>query len=186
MRRALFAVLLGTGLGLLNHAGVIAGMLDPPPGYQPAYFLRNLDVPQYLTWMELAKTHWLLPNDHAPWQTEPALFQPILTLAARTGLPTIAAYYGLQLLMYWLAAYALILAAETFMKTRRSMLYAALAVIAAQPLRLLIWAAAKAFGLPAVVKLAFAYGWWTTATTPPTAWCVAAFRTPRCSHSERP
>jgi hypothetical protein len=43
-------------------------MVDPPPGYQPAYYIRNMDVPQFLTWMELSKTNWLLPNEHAPWQ----------------------------------------------------------------------------------------------------------------------
>ncbi len=158
VRRSLFAILLGTLLCLLNHVGVIAGIVAPPPGYQPAYYLRNLDVPQYLTWMELARTHWLLPNLHAPWQTEPALFQPMITIAARSGLPTAVAYYGLQLLMYWVAAYALILAAETFMKTRRAMMYAALVVLAALPLRLLGWTAAKALGLPAVAQLVLSYG----------------------------
>jgi hypothetical protein len=157
-RLPIFAILLGTLLCLLNHIGVIAGILQPPPGYQPAYYLRNLDVPQYLTWIELARTHWLLPNGHAPWQTEPALFQPMFTIAARTGLATIVSYYGFQLLLYWLAAYALILAAQTFMKTPRAMLYSALVVLGALPLRLLGWTIAKALGWPAVVQLALSYG----------------------------
>ncbi len=156
--RLILAVLLGTLLGLLNHIGVIAGILDPPPGYQPAYYLRNLDVPQYLAWMELARTHWLLPNGHAPWQTEPALFQPMFTLAGHIGLPTIVSYYGLQLLMYWVAAYALILAAQTFMKTRRAMLYSAVVVLGALPLRMLAWTAARALGWPALVQLVLGYG----------------------------
>ncbi|MGA2881703.1 MAG: hypothetical protein ABSG13_22355 [Bryobacteraceae bacterium] len=158
MRLTLAAILLGTLLCLGNHIGVIAGIAAPPPGYQPAYYIRNLDVPQYLTWMELAKTHWLLPNEHAPWQTEPGLFQPMFAIAGRSGLPTIVSYYGLQLLLYWVAAYALILAAQTFMKTRRAMMYAALAVLGATPLLLLGWTAAKAFGLPAAVQLAMGYG----------------------------
>jgi len=62
------------------------------------------------------------------------------------------------LLLYWMAAYALILAAQTFMKTRRAMLYSALMVLCALPLRLLAWTAAKALGLPAVVQLALSYG----------------------------
>ena len=158
MRLKLLALLLGTLLCLLNYIGVIAGMVDPPQGYEPAYYIRNLDVPQYLTWMELSRTQWLLPNEHAPWRTDPALFQPLLSIAARTGLPTIVSYYGLQLLLYWLAAYALILAAQTFMKTRRAMLHAALAMLGAVPLRLVGWAAAKALGLPAVVHMVLAYG----------------------------
>jgi hypothetical protein len=152
------AVLLGTLLCLVNHIGVIAGMVDPPPGYQPAHYIRNLDVAQYLTWMELARTQWLLPNEHAPWQTEPALFQPMFVIAARTGLPTIVSYYGLQLLLYWVAAYALILAAQTFMKTRRAMMYSALAVLGAVPLLLLGWVAAKTLGLAAAVQQALGYG----------------------------
>ena len=45
--------------------------------------------------------------------------------AARTGAPTVVAYYGLQLLLYLVAAYALIYAAETFMKTGRAIAYSA-------------------------------------------------------------
>lgn len=156
--RSIFAIALGTLLCLLNHIGVIAGIVAPPPSYQPAYYTRNLDVPQYLTWLELARTHWLLPNDHAPWLTEPALFEPLFTIAARTGLPDLAAYYGLQIVLYWLAAYALIFAAETFLKTRRAMGYAALAILCAVPLRLLGWAAAKALGLPAIAQIVLSYG----------------------------
>ncbi len=158
MRRILLAILLGTVLCLANHIGVIAGIVAPPPGYQPAYYIRNLDVPQYLTWMELSKTHWLLPDEHAPWQTESGLFQPMFAIAARTGLPTMASYYGLQLLLYWLAAYALILAAETFLQTRRAMLYAAVAVLGAMPLLLVGWTAAKALRLASAVPLALGYG----------------------------
>jgi hypothetical protein len=156
--RLSYAVLLGTLLCLANHIGVIAGALFPPPGYQPAYYIRNLDVPQYLTWMELGKTQWLLPNEHAPWRTDPALFQPMFTLAARSGLPTIVSYYGLQLLMYWLAAFALILAAQTFMKTRRGILYSALAIVGALPLLLLGWTFAKALRLPATVQQVLGIG----------------------------
>jgi hypothetical protein len=34
--RLTLALLLGTLLGLLNHIGVIAGIMHPPPGYHPA------------------------------------------------------------------------------------------------------------------------------------------------------
>ncbi len=156
-RQYLLAILLGTVLCLVNHVGVIAGIAAPPPGYQPAYYIRNLDVPQYLTWIELAKNHWLLENEHAPWQTEPALFEPMFVIAARTGLPTPVSYYGLQLLLYWVAAWALILAARTFMKTRRAMLYAALAALCALPLQLIGWALTKVLGLTAV-SAALSYG----------------------------
>jgi hypothetical protein len=157
-RRSLTALLLGSLLFLANHIGVIAGIVAPPAGYQPAYYLRNLDVPQYVTWLELAKTHWLLPNMHAPWQTEPGLFQPMFSIAARTGAPTLVAYYGLQLLLYLVAAYALIYAAETFMKTGRAMAYSALAIAGALPLFLLGWTAGKALGLPVAIQQFLGYG----------------------------
>jgi hypothetical protein len=35
-KRLLCALALGTFLFLVNHAGVIAGVLDPPAGYVPA------------------------------------------------------------------------------------------------------------------------------------------------------
>lgn len=154
----LSALALGLVIGLVNHAGVIAGMVDPPPGCRPLYYVGNLDVPQYLTWIELGKTYWLLPNYHAPWRTEPALFQPMFTLLGRSGLPTMVAYYGLQIALYVLAAYALILAAETFLRTRRAMLYGALATISALPLLLVAWTFSKAFGLAQSIQALLAYG----------------------------
>src|SRR5215813_6097118 len=106
MRRALLAIALGTLLCVINHAGVISGIVAPPPGYAPAYYTLNFDIPEYITWAELSKTHWLLPNYHAPWITEPALFQPMLQLVGRIGLPTVVSYYLLQLVSCWIAAYA--------------------------------------------------------------------------------
>jgi hypothetical protein len=158
MRLALLAVALGTLVGGLNHVGVIAGILSPPPGYEPAYVIRNLDVPQYLTWAALAKDHWLLPNFHAPWKTEPALFQPMLQIVGKSGLTPIASHYALQFLLYWVTAYALLLAFQTFLKTRRQMIYAAIVMIGALPLKLIGWAVAKWVGAAAPVQLGLAYG----------------------------
>jgi hypothetical protein len=158
MRIALFALALGVGLGLLNHVAVISGMVAPPEGYEPAYVIRNLDVPQYLTWAALAKDHWLLPNYHAPWATEPALFQPLLQVVGKSGLPRLAAYYLLQGLLYWLAAYALIQGDLTFCRTRREMVYAAIAMVGALPLKLVGWAVAKWVGASQVVQLTLVYG----------------------------
>jgi hypothetical protein len=155
---ALLAILLGSVLCAINYAGVIAGIAAPPPGYQPAYFILNLDVPQYVTWTELAKSHWLLPDYHAPWQTEPALFQPMFQIIGRSGLPTIVAYYALQVVLYWIAAFALIYAAQVFCRTRRSMYYAAPVVLCALPLKLYGWAIAKTLGLPIVVQAMLSLG----------------------------
>lgn len=158
MRVALLAVALGTVIGVINHTAVIAGILDPPAGYEPSYFIRNLDVPQYLTWSALAKDHWLLPNFHAPWKTEPALFQPMLQIIGKSGLPPIAAHYGFQFLLYWVTAYALIQAFRTFSQSRREMAYAAIVMIGALPVKLMAWAFAKWFGAAAHAQLGLAYG----------------------------
>jgi len=146
MRLFLHAVLLGTLLCAINHAGVLAGMLDPPAGYVPAHFIRNLDVPQYLTWAELSKQHGLLPDYHAPWLTEPALFQPMFWIVGHTMLPMAVSYYLFQILTYWLAALALLQAARTFCETRRQMFYSAAVVVCSIPLLMLGWVAAMALG----------------------------------------
>ncbi len=158
MRLALLALALCALVGGINHVAVIAGILDPPSGFAPAYYIRNLDIPQYLTWGALAKDHWLLPSYHAPWQTEPALFQPMMQIVGKSGLPPIVAHYGLQFLLYWVAAYALLLAFQTFCGSRRQMLYAAIIMIGALPLKLCAWAAAKWLGAALPVQAGLAYG----------------------------
>ncbi|MBL8242158.1 MAG: hypothetical protein JNM66_32330 [Bryobacterales bacterium] len=158
MRLALVALALGTLVGVINHVAVIAGFLDPPPGFEPALFIRNLDVPQYLTWGALARDHWLLPNYHAPWRTEPALFQPMLQFVGKSGLPPVLAHYGLQFLLYWVTAWVLLLAAKTFCQTRRQVVYASIAMVSALPLKLIGWAVAKWVGAALPVQLGLAYG----------------------------
>ncbi|MFN0100599.1 MAG: hypothetical protein ACKV2U_00770 [Bryobacteraceae bacterium] len=158
MHVALIAMVLGTLVGVVNHIAVIGGILDPPAGFEPAYVIRNLDVPQYLTWAALAKDHWLLPNYHAPWKTEPALFQPMLQIVGKSGLSPIVAYYVFQFLLYWIAAYALIQAAVTFCHSRRQMVYAAIVMIGALPLKLVGWAAAKWIGAALPLQMGLAYG----------------------------
>jgi hypothetical protein len=158
MRLALIALALATLVGAINHVAVFAGIFNPPPGFEPAYFIRNLDVPQYLTWGALAKNHWLLPNYHAPWQTNPALFQPMLQIVGKSGLPPVIAHYSFQFLLYWITAYALLQAFRTFCHSRRHMLYAAIVMLGALPLKLLGWAAAKWAGAALPVQLGLAYG----------------------------
>jgi hypothetical protein len=153
VKRMLAAIAVGTILFLLNHLGVIAGVLHPPPGYEPAWFTRNLDIPQYLTWAALARDHWLLPDYHAPWRTEPALFQPLFQMVGRTGLPLLVSYYLFEIASYWLASLALIEAARVFCENRRQMIYAALMVLFAVPLQLFGWVLAGPLHWPLAIKL---------------------------------
>jgi hypothetical protein len=158
MKRLLAAIALGTILFALNHAGVIAGVLHPPAGYEPLWFTRDLDIAQYLTWLALAKDHWLLPDYHAPWRTEGALFQPLFEMVGRTGLPVRAGYYLFDILCYWAASLALIEAARVFLKTRRQMLYAALMVVCAVPLKLIGYALAGPLHFPVPIKMFLGLG----------------------------
>ncbi|MBK7930526.1 MAG: hypothetical protein IPJ98_24555 [Bryobacterales bacterium] len=158
MHRLWQSFLLALAVGLLNHAAVIAGLLNPPPGYEPAWVLRNPDIPQYLTWAIAARSHWLLPNFHAPWVTEPALFQPMLQTIGKSGLPLLPAYYLQQALLYWAAAWALLAALETFCATSRQRLWAIIAAAGALPLKLIAWAVAQWAGLAFPLQIAFALG----------------------------
>lgn len=158
MRDLFAALVLGAFVGAVNHVAVFSGMLGAPPGFAPAYVIRNLDIPQYLTWAALAKDYWLLPNFHAPWQTEPALFQPMLQIVGKSGLAPLTAYYLLQGLLYWITAFALIQAFRTFCRSRREMMYAAIVMIGALPLKLVGWAVAKWVGAAAPVQMGLAYG----------------------------
>jgi hypothetical protein len=108
--------------------------------------LRNLDLPQYITWITTARTTILLPDYHAPWLTEPALFQPLFIAASWIPLPPLAAYYLLNALLYTSGGVALLYAATAFCPGLE--LYALLASACAVPLGLLIAGFAKIFHSP--------------------------------------
>src|SRR5271157_5077926 len=108
--RLVYGAALGLLLFLIHQAGAISAFLSSPPGYEPAWGVRNLDLPQYLTWITAARNSILLPDYHAPWLTEPALFQPLFIAASRIPLPPMAAYYVLNVLLYMSGGVALLYA----------------------------------------------------------------------------
>jgi hypothetical protein len=138
-RSLLLRLACGAGLGLilfvLHQLGAISGALAPPRGYEPAWAVRNLDIPQYITWLTAGRSHVLLPDYHAPWITEPALFQPLFLLAGRIPLTPLAAYQLASLLLYMAAGAALIYANSVFCP--RLERYALLASACALPFPLL-------------------------------------------------
>jgi hypothetical protein len=136
-----YGAVLGIFLYILHQTAVISGALAPPPGYRAAWAIRNLDLPQYLTWMNAGRTNFLLPNYHAPWVTQPALFEPLFLLAGRIPLPPLAAYHVLSLLLYIVAGVALVYAVRTFCPEHPG--YALLASACAVPLGLLVVAAGR-------------------------------------------
>ncbi len=155
-RKLLLALGLGTSLMVFHHLGVIAAWWDPPSGYTSLGYVNNLDVPQYLTWIQQAQHKILVPNLHAPWITEPALFQPLMVVTSRLPFPVIYSYYGLHFLMYWLASFCLIEAGFTFCRSWRQLAMAAVVVICELPLKMLAWTAGKLLS-PGLAE-AFAYG----------------------------
>jgi hypothetical protein len=134
---------LGIVFFLLHQAAAISGALAPPPGYEPLWAVRSLDLPQYLTWLSAGRASVLLPNYHAPWATEPALFQPLFLVAGYIPLSPLAAYYVLSVILYIAAGIALVYAVRVFCPEHPG--YALLASACALPLGLLGFGAGKAF-----------------------------------------
>lgn len=137
--------MLAAFLFLIHHAGVISGAVAPPAGFEPAWVVRNLDVPQYLTWLNASRSDVLLPDYHAPWLTEPALFEALFLIAARCGLPTIEAYYALHFLLYAAAALVLLYACSVFCPGRETW-FAVAMMVCAVPWRLYGWLFGAMFG----------------------------------------
>jgi hypothetical protein len=114
--------------------------------------MRTPDVAQYLTWFNAGRSELLLRNYHAPWQTEPAMWQPVMVAAARTGLPAVAAYNVLHAALYLLAAWALLFSASVFCPGRQKW-YALAFAACAIPLQLLGWIPASLLQSPRLAAL---------------------------------
>jgi len=155
MSRLLQAAAIAVIFFFLHHLAVVAAHFQTPAGYEPSPFLRNSDVPQYLSWIELAREHWLLPSFHNAFPTTPAMFQPLPLLMARSGLPVEVAYYGLQIIFQWFAAFAFLLALDQFCKSPKQKRFAVLFTLSALPVFLLIYTAAHVLPLQ---KLLFITG----------------------------
>jgi len=125
-----------------SNLPVIKAALNPLPGWAPLFALRARDVAQYLTWIQASQTHLLLPNFHAPWLTEPALFNPVcLLLGMLSRLTRISAetvYNTATFAFYALAAYALLFVLRSFTNGRAQLLAAAVITLCAVPLKSLL------------------------------------------------
>ena len=153
-RRAIplaYGAVLGLALFFLHQTGAISGILHPAPGYEPAWGVRNMDLPQYITWITAIRSHTLLPDFHAPWSTEPAMLQPLFIAASWIPLSPLAAYYTLSAALYVCAGIALIYALAEFCPGLEW--YALLASACAVPLGLLIFGLAKLFHSPILLVL---------------------------------
>src|SRR6476659_3716695 len=93
-------LLLAITLFALNSLGILSGWLYPPDGYVPALIPRGRDFAQYLTWLGAFQDRAFISNYHAPWETEPALFNPVLWALGRSshflGIELVTGYHVLH------------------------------------------------------------------------------------------
>lgn len=98
-------------LYVVNNLAIWRGWIDPPAGYVPLGMNRVFDVAQYVTWTAGFERQWLIPDYHAPWQTEPAFFHPLFFLVARlcsaAGISIALGFHGAHFIGYCLTAFAL-------------------------------------------------------------------------------
>jgi hypothetical protein len=144
IRRLAASTILAAGLFGLHNVGVISGAIAAPAGFEPAWVVRNLDVPQYLTWLNGSRDRALLPDYHAPWQTEPALLEPLFWIPAHLPLTPVAAYSVFHFLLYIAAAYVLLYACSVFCPGRETW-FALAMMVCAVPWRLYGWMFASLF-----------------------------------------
>jgi hypothetical protein len=99
---------------------------------------RTIDSAQYLTWIHALQNTVILPDYHAPWLTEPALWNPFFLLIARaSSLTHIQAEHLLHLVtfvLYLFTAFALSFALRSFMPSRREAFAAILVALCVVPL----------------------------------------------------
>ncbi len=143
VRRFAISIFAGLIVFAVSYSGVLHGIFSPPTGYHPAYFEQTLDTGAYLSWLADSRDHWLLPNRHVPYITEPALFQPMMLLIGKTakllGVSSIAVYYALQILLYMGAVYALMFCAGAFLRTQSERVAAGAVVVCSLPLFLYLY-----------------------------------------------
>ena len=132
---------LGIALALINDLPVLSGYLYTPPGYVPLGISRLADFAQYVAWARGSQHSWLLPDYHAPWLSEPALFSAFASLIGRTSLLTgvdiIVLIQLFHLSAYILAVHALWFCITAFVTGWRQRLAVVLVAVAAVPLKAL-------------------------------------------------
>src|SRR5262249_18264823 len=142
MASLLAPLVLGTALFLANNVGLLNAHWNAPPGTVSLGAHRNSDTAQYLTWIRGYRSDWLLPDFHAPWRTERALWNPFFLLLGRTaqwtGASDVAVYQASRWLVYVFAAFALQVAFRTFLRSRGERVAALLGLLCVVPLQSLV------------------------------------------------
>lgn len=127
-----------------NYSGIIGGWLNVPEGYEPAYLNRGTDFAQYLTWAKASESQVLIPNYHAPFATEPALFNPLLLVLSRiallAGIEFAHLYVLAHVLAYALCGFGLYRSLSVFLNSFREALLALALMMLSIPLSSLLTA----------------------------------------------
>ena len=150
--RVLWAFAAGSLLYLLQILPILSAALASPEGYVPAWAIRNLDLPQYLTWAEAGRNAWFFPNYHAPWRTEPWMFQPLMSVVGHVAQWTQQPVLLIYNLSHWLVVvagtYCLIAALRTFCPRWSEARWAVFWMVFSVPLFLLAYPLAGLTPLP--------------------------------------
>ena len=150
--RVLWAFVAGSLLYLLQILPILSAALTTPEGYVPAWAIRNLDLPQYLTWAEAGRNAWFFPNYHAPWRTEPWMFQPLMSVVGHVAQWTQQPVLLIYNLSHWLVVvagtYCLIAALRTFCPRWSEARWAVFWMICSVPVFLLAYPLAGLTPLP--------------------------------------
>jgi hypothetical protein len=127
----------GLLLFVVNSLAIVSGLLHAPEGFLPAWIHRNADTAQYLTWINGLRHQFVIPDYHAPWQTDPGFFTGFAAMLAHitalTSLPANQALLLSHLLFYLLAAYGLILCLEVFTESTTQAILALLTSLCVVP-----------------------------------------------------
>jgi len=119
--KAITILILGSILFLYNNLAIISGWLDPPPDHRSMMIVRGQDTASYLTWMGGFKTQFLIPNYHAPWQTENAYLNPLLFIVSRfstlIGKNLESSLFLIHFFIYLITAISIYFGLKTFTQT---------------------------------------------------------------------
>ena len=131
----------GLVLFLLQNVAVWAGAISGK-GSVPLYHLRNEDTGQYLAFLELARDHFLFPNLHLAWRTEPAMFNPLFLtggkMGAWLGWSSVATLMMMEAVCSIGAGVALAWVFHTLLETRAQRVGAIITALLSMPLFMLV------------------------------------------------
>ncbi len=137
-RQLLLPIPFAVGLFALNNLAVISGWLATPAGYVHLLYSNSNDYAIYMGWLRSSLERFLHPNFQGPWQTEPAVFQPLFVLIARTsrllGIPMDWGLVATHFVLYLVGAYAVVAALRAFLPTGRERAAALIIMLLAVPI----------------------------------------------------